>query len=89
MFISEGIESLKIPARCPRANALAERWVLTARTECADRMLIAGERHLRVALEEYACYEIPRRLDQPVRIGRIDTWQVARPTAGQGPWPNT
>jgi putative transposase len=56
VFTSEGIEPLKIPARCPRANALAERWVLTARTECTDRMLIAGERHLRVVLEEYAIH---------------------------------
>ena len=50
VFTSEGIEPLKIPAQCPRANAFAERWVLTARTECTDRMLIAGERHLRTVL---------------------------------------
>jgi putative transposase len=56
VFTSEGIEPLKIPAQCPRANALTERWVLTARTECTDRMLIAGERHLRVVFEEYAIH---------------------------------
>ena len=56
VFISEGIQPLKIPAQCPRANAFAERWVLTARTECTDRMLIAGERHLRVVLQEYAAH---------------------------------
>ena len=50
------IEPLKIPAQCPGANALAERRVLTARTECTDRMLIAGERHLRVVLKEYAIH---------------------------------
>ena len=61
VFTSEGIEPLKIPAQCPRANALAERWVLTARTECTDRMLIAGERHLRVVLEEYAIHYNRRR----------------------------
>jgi putative transposase len=44
VLTSEGIEPLKILAQCPRANALAERWVLTARTECTDRMLIVGER---------------------------------------------
>jgi putative transposase len=45
-----GIEAVKIPPRSPRANAYAERFVLTARTEVTDRMLIFGERHLRLVL---------------------------------------
>jgi putative transposase len=35
-----GIEAVKIPPRSPRANAYTERFVLTARTEVTDRMLI-------------------------------------------------
>jgi transposase InsO family protein len=49
-----GIEVVKIPPRSPRANAYAERWVLTARAEVTDRMLIIGPRHLRAVLDEYA-----------------------------------
>ena len=49
-----GIEAVKIPPRSPRANAYAERFVLTARTEVTDRMLIFGERHLRSVLAGYA-----------------------------------
>jgi putative transposase len=53
---SVGIEVVKVPPRSPRANAYAERWVRTARAEVTDRMLIAGPRHLRVVLEEYAAH---------------------------------
>jgi putative transposase len=43
-----GIRTVKIPPRCPRANAYAERFVLTVRTEVTDRMLIFSQRHLRL-----------------------------------------
>jgi transposase len=48
-----GIEVVKIPPRNPRANCYAERFVLTARKEVTDRMLIFGERHLRTILARY------------------------------------
>jgi putative transposase len=53
VLASAGIEAVKIPPRSPRANAYAGRFVLTARTEITDRMLIFGERHLRLVLAEY------------------------------------
>jgi len=56
-----GIEVVKIPPRSPRANAYAERFVLTARTEVTDRMLIFGERHLRLVLAGYAAHYNGRR----------------------------
>jgi transposase InsO family protein len=49
-----GLTVLKIPPRSPRANAYAERFVLTIRTELTDRMLIFGERDLRYVLSTYA-----------------------------------
>jgi transposase InsO family protein len=58
---STGITAAKIPPRSPRANAHAERFVLTARTEITDRMLIFGERHLRSILAEYARHYNGRR----------------------------
>jgi transposase InsO family protein len=56
-----GIQVVKIPPRSPRANAYAERFVLTARTEVTDRMLIFGERHLRTILAEYETHYNGRR----------------------------
>ena len=56
-----GIQAVKIPPRSPRANAYAERFVLTARTEVTDRMLIFGQRHLRTILAEYETHYNGRR----------------------------
>ena len=52
---------MKIPPRSPRANAYAERFVLTARTEITDRMLIFGQRHLRTILAQYEAHYNGRR----------------------------
>ena len=49
-----GITVVKIPPRCPRANAYAERFVRTVRTEVTDRMLIFSGQHLRRILAVYA-----------------------------------
>jgi len=61
VLTSAGIEAVKIPPRSPRANAYAERFVLTARTEITDRMLIFGERHLRTLLAQYESHYNGRR----------------------------
>ncbi len=44
-----------------RDNALADRFVLTVRTEVTDRMLIFGQRHLRTILAQYAAHYNGRR----------------------------
>jgi putative transposase len=59
---SAGIQAAKIPPRSPRANAYAERFALTARTEVTDRMLIFSERHLRSVLTALLHCAIPVRV---------------------------
>ncbi len=56
-----GITAVKIPPRSPCANAYAERFVLTARTEVTGRMLILGRRHLRTILAQYEAHYNGRR----------------------------
>ena len=68
VFADAGIEVVKIPPRCPRANCFAERLVLTVRTELTDRMLIFGERHLRRVLASYAMHYNTRRPHRALRL---------------------
>lgn len=56
VFRTEGVNIIKTPIRAPRANAFAERWVRTARTECVDWMLVLGRRHLERVLRTYAAH---------------------------------
>jgi putative transposase len=53
IFRSEGVRIVRTPIRAPRANALAERWGRTVRTECLDWMLIFVRWHLERVLRDY------------------------------------
>jgi len=63
-----GIEAVKILPQSPRANAYAERFVLTARMQVTDRMLIFGQRHLRAILAEYEAHHNGRRLHRSLQL---------------------
>jgi transposase InsO family protein len=53
LFHSEGIKVIHTPVQAPQANAYAERFVRTVRTECLDWLLIIGRRHLDAVLRIY------------------------------------
>ena len=52
-----------------RSNAIAERWIAAARRECLDRMLITGERHLRLVLGGYTDHCNSRRPHRALEHG--------------------
>jgi putative transposase len=81
-----GIEVVKIPPRCSRANCYAERFVLTIRAEVTDRMLIFGERHLRRALARYSVHYSRQRPHRALHLRppRPDAPVPSQPAAGSG-----
>jgi putative transposase len=54
VFRSEGAQILRTPFRAPNANAYAERFVRTVRSECLDHLLVVNARHLERILRSYA-----------------------------------
>jgi putative transposase len=50
---SEQVRIVRTPVRAPKANAIAERFVRTVRSECLDWLLILNRRHLERVLRVY------------------------------------
>jgi Integrase core domain len=70
VFRTEGVKVVKTPIRGPKTNALAERWVRTARWECLDHVLILGRRHLERVLREFAGHYNSERPCRGLRLAR-------------------
>ena len=56
MLKDSGVEVLRLPARSPNLNSYAERFVLSAKSECLGRIVPLSERHLRHALSEFVSH---------------------------------
>src|SRR5215210_6331489 len=48
-----GVKPLLLPPRSPNLNAFAERYVLSVKSECLDRIVPLGEAHLRAAISAF------------------------------------
>ena len=48
-----GVKPLLLPARSPNLNAFAERFVGSVKSECLDRIVPLGEKHLRTAVRAF------------------------------------
>ena len=53
---SDDVDSLRLPARRPNLNAYAERFVLSIKSECLNRLVLLGEAHLRLAVRAYVAH---------------------------------
>lgn len=69
---SAEIEPLRLPPRSPNLNAYAERFVGSIKSECLDRLIILGERHLRHVLAEYVQHYNHERCHQGLGNELID-----------------
>lgn len=48
-----GVRCVKLPPKNPNLNAYAELFVRSIKSECLDRMIFFGGKHLRCTIHEY------------------------------------
>lgn len=68
-----GIEPVRLPRSSPNLNAYAERFVLSIKSECLDKIIPLGERHLRHTIREYMCHYHQERPHQGLESRLIHT----------------
>ena len=56
IIASGRVEPLALPVRSPDLNAYSERWVRSVNEERLSKVLLIGERSLRLALSEYVAH---------------------------------
>lgn len=78
LLTESGCKVVRLPARSPNLNAFAERFVLTVRSECLDKIVPLGERHLRETLRSFIEHYHRERHHQGL------DGQLVAPTADEG-----
>jgi transposase InsO family protein len=69
IFKASSTRVIRTPVRSPRANAFAERFVRTVRSECLDWTLVLGRRHLCSVLREYVAHYNEARPHRGLDLG--------------------
>ncbi len=73
-----GVEVVLTPYMAPNANAFAERFVLSIKAECFERMIFFGRRHLRRAVGEYLAHYNGERHHQGIDAVPVPSRSGAR-----------
>lgn len=71
-----GLGIILTPPQAPNCNAFAERFVLTIKSECLDRMIFFGERSLRCAIAEFVDHYHVERAHQGIGNVTIEDPEV-------------
>ncbi len=83
MMKAAAVKVVRLPARSPNLNAYAERFVLSIKSECLERMVLLGEQHLRWAISEYVRHYHSERNHQGLDNTLIDG--ISQDKDGLGP----
>jgi len=78
-----GTEVLLTPPRQPVANAYAERFVLSVRSELLSRVIPLSEAHLRRLITEYFAHYNSERYHQGLGGKLIEPTELASRTSGR------
>jgi putative transposase len=77
-----GVKPLCLPAQSPNLNAFAERFVGSVKSECLDRIVPLGEKHLRAAIRAFMDHYHEERPHQG-----LGNELIAPETTSRGPGP--
>ncbi|HEY0992529.1 MAG TPA: integrase core domain-containing protein, partial [Kofleriaceae bacterium] len=66
VLAAAGVKCLRLPARSPDLNSVAERFVLSIKSECLSKLVPLSESHLRRAVSEYVAHYHGERNHQGV-----------------------
>ena len=83
ILAAAGVNVMRTAIQAPNMNALAERWVQSAKRECLSRMIVFGERHLRRVLGEYVAHYNRDRPHQGIGNRLITPPACDPPTDGE------
>ena len=77
-----GVRCLKLPRWSPNLNAHCESWVRAIKSECLNKMILFGEKHVRYVIENYVEHYLKER---PHRVLGHRVIEPEEPMPREGP----
>ena len=82
MLASAATKSVRLPARSPNLNAVAERFVRSVRDKCLAKVILLGEHHLREMLREHVTHYHAERNHQGLANTLVEPTSDVAPVTG-------